>query len=100
MIKVIANRFKLIFPKIITPEQVGFITGRNINDNIIIAQEVIHTMRSQKKRKWMAIKIDLEKAYDRVRWEFIEASLRAAGIPDYLINVIMPSISNVSMQVM
>lgn len=32
----------------------------------------------------MAIKIDLEKAYDRVRWEFIDASLKAAGIPDFL----------------
>lgn len=60
--KVVANRFKLIFPNIITPEQVGFIDGRNINENIIIAQEMIHTMKSQKKRKWMAIKIDLEKA--------------------------------------
>ncbi|KAG8479287.1 hypothetical protein CXB51_029072 [Gossypium anomalum] len=49
-------------------EQAGFITGRSINDNIILAQEVIHSMRCQKKRKWMVIKIDLEKAYDRVRW--------------------------------
>ncbi|KAH1045760.1 hypothetical protein J1N35_036544 [Gossypium stocksii] len=48
----------------------------------------------------MAIKIDLEKAYDRVSWEFIEASLRAVGIPDYLNNVIMSSISNSTMQVM
>ncbi|KAA3460916.1 Retrovirus-related Pol polyprotein LINE-1 [Gossypium australe] len=48
----------------------------------------------------MGIKIDLEKAYDRVSWEFIKASLRAAGIPDYLNNVIMSSISNSTMQVM
>ncbi|KAH1121552.1 hypothetical protein J1N35_004712 [Gossypium stocksii] len=48
----------------------------------------------------MAIKIDQEKAYERVNWEFIDASLRAAGIPEYLINVIMPSISNSTIQVM
>ncbi|KAG8472739.1 hypothetical protein CXB51_034646 [Gossypium anomalum] len=35
--KVIANRFKHIFPKIITQEQAGFIVGRNINENIILA---------------------------------------------------------------
>ncbi|KAH1081557.1 hypothetical protein J1N35_021318 [Gossypium stocksii] len=98
--KVIANRFKFIFPKIIAPEQAGFIAGRNINDNIIIAQEVIHSMRYQEKRKWMAIKIDLEKAYDKVSWELIEVSLHAAGIPEYLISVIMNSISNSTMQVM
>ncbi|KAA3487383.1 LINE-1 reverse transcriptase isogeny [Gossypium australe] len=99
-VKVIANWFKYIFPKIIVHEQAGFITGRSITDNIILAQEVIHTMRSQKNKKWMAIKIDLEKAYDRVSWEFIEASLRAAGIPNYINNVITSSTSNSAMQVM
>lgn len=62
--KVIVNRFKVVFPKIISQEQAGFIAGRNIIDNIIVAQEVIHSMISkQKNRKWMAVKIDLEKAY-------------------------------------
>ncbi|KAA3462709.1 reverse transcriptase [Gossypium australe] len=46
----------------------GFISGQNINGNIILAQELIHTMRSQKIQKWMAIKIDLEKTYGRVMW--------------------------------
>ncbi|KAA3473664.1 Retrovirus-related Pol polyprotein LINE-1 [Gossypium australe] len=46
----------------------GIFEGRNITDNIVIAQEVIHSMRgTQKNMKCMAIKIYLEKAYDRVR---------------------------------
>ncbi|KAH1063805.1 hypothetical protein J1N35_028792 [Gossypium stocksii] len=76
--KVIANRFKSIFPKIIGQEQAGFIAGRSIIDNIIIAQERL---------QWMAIKIDLEKAYDRIRWDFVEASLNAASIPSNLVKV-------------
>ncbi|KAA3461119.1 reverse transcriptase [Gossypium australe] len=60
VMKVIANRFKIVFPKIISQEQAGFIVGRNITNNIIIAQEVIHSMRG-KNKKWMAIKINLEK---------------------------------------
>ncbi|KAG8485688.1 hypothetical protein CXB51_019010 [Gossypium anomalum] len=38
---IIANRFKVIFPKLIAPEQTGFLAGRNITDNIVIAQEVL-----------------------------------------------------------
>ncbi|KAH1073650.1 hypothetical protein J1N35_025978 [Gossypium stocksii] len=57
-------------------------------------------MRSFSKGKWMTIKIDLEKAYDRVRWDFINTSLQVADIPTFLINVIMSSISNSSMQVL
>ncbi|KAA3480419.1 LINE-1 reverse transcriptase isogeny [Gossypium australe] len=42
----------------------------------------------------MTIKIDLEKEYDRVRWDFIDASLKAASIPDFLRNVIMSAITS------
>ncbi|KAH1064537.1 hypothetical protein J1N35_029524 [Gossypium stocksii] len=86
--KVIANCFRIIFPKIIGLEQAGFIAGRNITDNVIIAQEVIHSMMSSSKRKWMTIKIDLEKAYDRVRWDFIKASLQAAGVDTMVVDSI------------
>ncbi|KAA3462703.1 LINE-1 reverse transcriptase isogeny [Gossypium australe] len=46
-----------------------------------------------KNKKWMVIKVDLEKAYDRVRWDFIDKSLQAAEIPDYLRKIIMPAIT-------
>ncbi|KAH1097269.1 hypothetical protein J1N35_014190 [Gossypium stocksii] len=93
VMKVIANRFKEIFPKLISQEQVGFIARHNISNNIILAQKVIHSMRyNQKGRKWMAIKLDSEKAYDRVSWEFINVSMVAAGIPIFLRNVIMTAI--------
>ncbi|XP_012487971.1 uncharacterized protein LOC105801183 [Gossypium raimondii] len=59
----------LVFSKHLALGQVGFVARWNITDNIIIAQEVIHSIRGmQKNRKWMAIKIDLEKAFDLVLW--------------------------------
>ncbi|KAA3466349.1 reverse transcriptase [Gossypium australe] len=85
VMKVIANRFKVVYPNFIFPEQAGFIAGRNISNNVIIAQEVIHSMHSRKVGKnWMAIKLDLEKAYERVSWKFIDVSLVAARIPECL----------------
>lgn len=44
-----------------------FVEGHNISNNIILAQEVIHSMRRKKgKENWMAIKVDLENTYDRL----------------------------------
>ncbi|KAA3460795.1 reverse transcriptase [Gossypium australe] len=101
VMKVIANRFKVVFPNYISPQQAGFISGRNISDNIIIAQEIIHSMRSRRgNKKWMAIKLDLEKAYDRVSWRFIEVSLEAAGVPEKIRKVIMNAISSSTMQIL
>lgn len=50
-----------------------------------------------KNKRWMAIKIDLEKAYDKVRWDFVEASLRATSTPDFLMKVIMSAITIMTM---
>ncbi|KAH1039539.1 hypothetical protein J1N35_041282 [Gossypium stocksii] len=100
LMKIIANRFKSIFPKIIGQEQACFIAGMSIVNNAIIAQVGLHSMRVKKQSQWMAIKIDLEKAYDRVRWDFVEASLIAAGIPFFLVKVIRNVISSSSMQVL
>jgi len=67
--KVLANRLKRWLPEIITSEQSAFVQGRQIQDNILIVQEVIHQLRIKKrKKKFQAImKLDMQKAYDRVK---------------------------------
>lgn len=63
----IVNRLKGILPNIVSNTQASFIPGRQITDNIVIMQEVLHTMRYKQGAKgYMAIKIDFEKAYDRL----------------------------------
>lgn len=48
----------------------------------------------------MEVKIDLEKSYDRVSWEFIDVSLKAIGIPGFLYNIIMSVIMGSFMQIL
>lgn len=79
---------------LIAPMQRSFIPGRQADDNILIAQELIHTIkRSKSKNGLMAVKIDLEKAYDRVRWDFLKDTLIAFVFPDSCISLIMFCIS-------
>lgn len=58
-------------------------------------------MRSRRVgRNWMVIKLDLEKAYDRLSWKFIDVTLLAAGILEFFRTVIMNDISSSSMQIL
>ncbi|XP_039066094.1 uncharacterized protein LOC120211665 [Hibiscus syriacus] len=100
IIKIIARRIKQVMPILIMPNQTSFIACRSITENIIINQEVIHSMRQLKtKQVWMAIKVDLEKAFDHLRWEFIQDSLTEDGFPPCTIRLIMHCITSTSMQI-
>lgn len=75
------GRLKRVITKLIGPAQTSFIPGRLSSDNIVVVQEAFHSMRRKKGRRgWMLLKLDLEKAYDRIRWDFLEDTLMAAGL--------------------
>eukprot|EP00253_Pinus_taeda_P013455 PITA_13455 len=76
--KVIASRLKTILPGIISEEQSGYVEGRQILDNILLAQEMIHSLHSRKE-VGMLMQLDLSKAYDKVNWKYLEVVLRAFG---------------------
>lgn len=64
----IANKIKKIHLKIISPFQSTFVLNRLINDDIVMVYEVVHTLKQYKKEKHglVALKLDMEKAYDRI----------------------------------
>ena len=80
-----ANRLKQIIPWIISKEQSGYVEGRQIMDNVLLAHEMVHTLQSQKK-SGMIIQLDLSKAYDKVSWKYLEAVLEAFGFGHCWIN--------------
>lgn len=79
--KVLANRLKVVLPKCISEEQSAFVAGRSILDNAILAVEVLHAMKTKRRgvKGDMALKIDINKAYDRVDWGFLQHMMLAMG---------------------
>ncbi|XP_057418459.1 uncharacterized protein LOC130712657 [Lotus japonicus] len=99
--KIITNRLRRIMGELVAPNQCSFVPGRHSSDNIVIAQEVFHSMRFLKRRLgWLAIKVDLEKAYDRLKWSFLLETLQLIGLNDHLCTVIMSCVSSYRFQVL
>jgi hypothetical protein len=53
-------------------------------DNIIQAHELIHTLKLQK-RGGMIIQLDLVKAYEKIRWDYMVRTLEAFGFTQHWI---------------
>lgn len=68
---------------------------------MIITQELINTLSLKQGRvRYMAIKIDLEKAYDRLKWNFVRDMLLLFNVPDSLIKLIMSCVASSSISVL
>lgn len=98
--KIIVNRLKPLMSKLVSPAQTSFVPGRHMTENILIAQEILHSFHTKRgKGGYMAIKVDLEKAYDRLSWKYIRSSLLDAGLPLSFIELIMRCVESTSMSV-
>jgi hypothetical protein len=79
--KILSNKFKPILPNIIPPTQSAFLKGRSIHDNTILIHEMFHSMKQKKKGNggYMALKLDMEKAFDFMEWKFLLKILDLLG---------------------
>ncbi|XP_061376344.1 uncharacterized protein LOC133318374 [Gastrolobium bilobum] len=81
--------------KVVSSAQSSFVPQRHIQDNSIIVQELVHSIRRMRGKKcFMVIKVDLEKAYDRLNWKFIHRVLDEIQIPDKLSKLIMAAVTS------
>ncbi|CAL1378546.1 unnamed protein product [Linum trigynum] len=96
--KCLAERLKPLMPKLVHETQTSFVSGRHITDNICVLQEVVHSMRAKSGRKgWMTIKVDLAKAYNRIRWSFVRDTLQVVALPEQFTELTMQCILTAKM---
>ena len=99
--KIMANRLKICLGKLIHPFQGAFVPDRIIQDNILIAHEIFHSFKNKGGQSgWLAIKLDMEKAYDRLEWSFILAMLQKFGFHPQWIGWIEQCLVSVSFAVL
>ncbi|GJW80836.1 RNA-directed DNA polymerase, eukaryota [Tanacetum coccineum] len=76
--KLLANRLVTVIDGLVMKSQFGFIANRQILDGPFILNEIIHWCKAKKKQT-LIFKVDFEKAFDSVRWDFLDDVLKNLG---------------------
>ncbi|XP_055803989.1 uncharacterized protein LOC129873024 [Solanum dulcamara] len=80
--------------EIIGADLVGFVKGRNISENVLLAQEIIIDIEKRGKPANVVIKLDMAKAYDRVNWKFLVQVLEQMGFDANVMDMIWRVVAN------
>ncbi|KAL2505620.1 Uncharacterized protein Adt_21241 [Abeliophyllum distichum] len=91
--KLMNSRLSTLLPQIISAPQSGFISGRLIGDNVLLAQELLHTLDTKVGGGNVILKLDMAKAYDRMDWSFLIFIMEGFGFDALWIDRIRRCIS-------
>ncbi|GJS84492.1 hypothetical protein Tco_0751033 [Tanacetum coccineum] len=97
--KIIANRIKDSLKVLVSSNQSAFVPGRNIADNILLTQELMHNYHLDRGPSRCAFKVDIQKAYDTVDWGFLKDILLGFGFHMRLIGWIMECVTTTSFSI-
>ena len=80
---------------IISENQSAFVAECLIIDNVLVAHELMDHINKKKKGKCgeMVVKLDMSKAYDRVKWECLQQIMRKLGFHEKWISIVMRCVS-------
>ncbi|XP_060195483.1 uncharacterized protein LOC132624775 [Lycium barbarum] len=86
--KMICMRLRKAISVMVASNQAAFVEGRSLIHNVLICHDLLRHY-SRKTTPRCLMKIDLRKAYDMIRWDFIEEALKGYGFPTPFVQLIM-----------
>ena len=82
-----ANRIKQFLPKLINPNQTGFVQNRFIGENTRLTLDIL-TESIKENTSGLLILVDFEKAFDSISWDYISKILKSFNFSDSSIQVV------------
>jgi hypothetical protein len=68
----------MVVDKVIKPSQTAFMADQNILEGVIVLHKTIHELH-RKKFNGINLKLDFEKAHDKVKWSFLQQAMCMKG---------------------
>ena len=96
--KLMSNWLRTVLPYIVSLNRVAFVRGRELLYNALICQELATRYTRKHASLVCMMTIDLRKAYDSIRWEFIR-KLACLKFPTEFTKWIMACISNATYKI-
>lgn len=97
--KLISIRLKAVLPRVISQAQSAFMPSHLLAENVLLATDLVKGYSNSNSEPKAMLKVDLKKAFDSVRWDFIIGIIRALSIPETFINWIYQCISTATFSV-
>lgn len=97
--KILSGRLRRILDSLVHLNQSAFIPGRQIVDNILLAHELLRGYHRDKDC-CCALKVDIQKTYDSVSWDFLEEVLLAFRFPSHFIKLVMNAVRSSMFSIM
>ncbi|GJW06526.1 RNA-directed DNA polymerase, eukaryota [Tanacetum coccineum] len=76
--KILASRLSMVISSLISDVQTAFLSNRQILDGPFIINEILSRCKT-KKQETMIFKVDFAKAYDSIRWDYLDDVLLSFG---------------------
>ncbi|KAG7558973.1 Endonuclease/exonuclease/phosphatase superfamily [Arabidopsis thaliana x Arabidopsis arenosa] len=97
--RIIKRRLKLFISDAVQLNQVGFVNGRLLCENVLLASELVNDFHIDGEVTRGCLQIDITKAYDSLNWDFLINVLKAIDLPDLFIRWIKECISTTSFSI-
>lgn len=97
--KLLATRLQILLESVISHSQSAFMPGRLLAENVLLATEIVNGYNWKNIEPRAMLKVDIRKAFDSIRWDFVIATLRGLHIPEKFVNWISECLSTPSFSV-